>query len=486
MQFTSFYFILVFLPVTLLLYHGIGSRNRSAARLLLLAASFLFCGLSDLWSLFILLAQILVGVFFSVHILRAGSRSARARHLLILAVTLQIAALAYFKYMGFLVGSIGILLNRDMVWQNLILPIGISYTTFTQIAFLADCYRGTIREAVSPVTYALYLAFFPRLVQGPITAGTDLLTELSGDSGGRVTAEGLADGLVLFVLGLSKKIFLADLFGRPVDFAFHSIPFLSTLDILIVILSYSFQIYFDFSGYSDMAIGIARMFGYTLPVNFNSPYRADSITDFWRRWHMSLTGFLREYIYFPLGGSRKGPARTCLNILIVYLLSGLWHGANWTFLLWGLLHGLLQVTERICGGILPRIPRVIRQITTFLWASILWLLFRSPSIGDFRMMLDQLLVDGNWTIRPEFGEMIRVPGVRTILSVLGIDHVDALSSLLSIGLYLAAALLLCLQPRNNESAPYRKTGRLLLAVTALAVLCFLNTNEVSAFLYTSF
>ena len=178
--------------------------------------------------------------------------------------------------------------------------------------------------------------------------------------------------------------------------------------------------------------------------------------------------------------------RTGVNILIVYLLSGLWHGANWTFLLWGLCHGLLQVAERACKGILPRIPRPIRQGVTFVIASVLWLLFRSPSVGSFRQMMEQMLIDDNWSIRSEFGEMIRIPGIRSLLDAIGIGHVEETAALMSIGLYLIVALLICLQPRNNESAPYEKNGRLLFTVAMLAVLCIVSTNGVSAFIYTSF
>ena len=487
MQFTSIYFILFFLPAVLVLYHLAGRKSARAGRLILLFSSFIFCGMTNLWSLIILVLEILFGFLFS-HLLSGSRRKGKdPKPVLILGIVLQVLALGFFKYTGFVVGNIGWILGKDLFWQDVILPLGISYTAFTQIAFLVDCYRGRIRQPVDLETYALYIAFFPKLAQGPIASGTGLLKAFGGDRARGVTAEALTEGIVLFVLGLSKKVFLADLFGGVTDCGFDRILYLSAGDAVVIILSYTFQIYFDFSGYSDMAIGVARMFGYTLPVNFNSPYLADSITDFWRRWHMSLTGFLREYLYFPLGGSRRGTARTCLNILIVFCVSGLWHGANWTFVLWGLCHGLLQVMERLFKRVLEGIPRVIRRVFTFTAVSVLWLLFRSSTLTEFRRITwNHLLLDLDPSISTELTDIFRLPGMRSVIGFLGLGLSDHSMGVFSLILWMAAAFILCFLKRNNESGPYRRSLPMLLVTGGLLILCLLSVNDVSAFIYTSF
>ncbi|MCR5675588.1 MAG: MBOAT family protein [Lachnospiraceae bacterium] len=486
MQFSSIYFILFFLPVSLIGYHLADRKSPRRARLFLLACSLFFCGLTDLWSLLILIAEALIGWSFSRIIFRTGTQTKKAGRAAAAGIALQILALVFFKYTGFLIGNIGVLFHEDFVWHSLILPLGISYTTFTQIAYLADCCRGRIKKPMDPASYALYLSFFPKLSQGPIATGTVLAEEIAGEKGGHVTADGLADGIILFVLGLSKKLLIADIFGRAVDMGLSQNPYLTATDIAIIALSYTFQIYFDFSGYSDMAIGLARMFGYTLPVNFDSPYRARSITDFWRRWHMSLTGFFREYVYFPLGGSRKGTVRTCVNIMIVFLLSGLWHGANWTFVLWGFFHGALQVIERLGGRVLDRIPGWIRGTVTFVLVSVLWLLFRCSSVAEFRGLL-YLAADQLYPyINDDMLEIFRLPASRSVLQLMGLSVSDTLLETMSLFLWMALSFVICLQPRNNTSGRYRRNGWTLILTAALFVLCVLSTSRISTFIYTSF
>ncbi len=486
MQFNSIYFILFFLPVVYLLYRLALRKDIRSGRLVLIAASLLFCGLVNVWSLAVLIAQIAIGYALACRIcacMEKGAETDRssARIVMTAGIAIQVAALLFFKYTGFIVGNIGLILQKDLVWHDVILPLGISYTAFTQIAFLVDCYRGRIRGKIPLDVYALYISFFPKLSQGPIASGTDLWDRFV--SGGSLSIGNVCDGAVIFILGLSKKLFLADVFGRVPDFGFTYIQELSSLDALIVILSYTFQIYFDFSGYSDMAIGIARILGFRLPANFNSPYRAQSITDFWRRWHMSLTSFLREYIYFPLGGSRRGALRTCVNIMIVFIISGMWHGANWTFILWGVCHGALQILERTCGRVLKHIPGFIRQAATFAAAAVLWLLFRSPSVHEFNRMMWHLFLDGNLTVHSGILELFRLPGVRTIAGAYASDDLLGVCSML---VYFLAAFFICLQPRNNENTRFRRNGAMLAVTVLLFVLCVFSVNQVSTFIYTSF
>ena len=260
------------------------------------------------------------------------------------------------------------------------LPIGISFYTFHALSYTVDVYRGTAPPVRSFLDFACYIALYPQLVAGPIIRYNTVATQLTS----RIhTNEKFASGVTLFILGFAKKILLANPIGRVADAAFDA-QSLSTADAWFGAVAYAFQIYFDFSGYSDMAIGLGRMIGFEFLKNFDSPYQADSITDFWRRWHISLSTFLRDYLYIPLGGNRRGPVRTYVNLIVVMLLGGLWHGANWTFVAWGAYHGVLLALERVRGktSTYEQFPRTVRVAVTFALVLISWVLFRSATLHD--------------------------------------------------------------------------------------------------------
>ena len=240
------------------------------------------------------------------------------------------------------------------------------------------------------LTYTLFVVFFPQLIAGPIVLHEEMIPQFRDSEKRKFSHESFSKGLWMFAIGLAKKVLVADTLGHGVGWGFGEIAQLGALDTAVVAILYSLQIYFDFSGYCDMACGIAGMFRFELPINFNSPYKAVSIIDFWKRWHMSLTRFLRKYLYFPLGGSRKGAVRTYVNIMIVFLVSGVWHGANWTFILWGVLHGVLQVLNRLFGKIWDKVPKVIKVSSTFIVVTLLWVLFRARSVSEAYAMYGNL------------------------------------------------------------------------------------------------
>ena len=277
----------------------------------------------------------------------------------------NVAVLAVFKYTNFFIGNLNALFGSDRALVDLILPLGISFIIFGQIAWIVDSFRGSTAD-VSLREYVVYASFFPKLSQGPITLPRDFLPQIRKEGRQCFDYERMMVGIQMFVCGLAKKLFLADTLGTAVDWYYDTMQFRSNVDTVIVLLTYTLQIYCDFSGYSDMALGVSKMLGFDLPANFDSPYRACSVTEFWKRWHISLTTFLREYIYFPLGGSRKGSARTYRNIMVVYLVSGFWHGASWTYVLWGVVHGLAQCAERLLGrfwhGVLEPAAAKIRSV----------------------------------------------------------------------------------------------------------------------------
>ena len=288
--------------------------------------------------------------------------------------------IGYFKYYDFFIENINLVFKTSFTLKHILLPLGISFFTFQQLSFLVSVYNK--EEPVEQLRdYSLFVTFFPQLVAGPIVLYNEMIPQFKDEQRRFFNPENFAAGLYLFSIGLFKKIVISDTLAVWVDNGFGITNF-SFPAAWITSLSYTLQIYFDFSGYSDMAVGLAKMFNIDIPFNFNSPYRSIDITEFWRRWHITLGRALSAYVYKPLGGNRKGLTQTCINLLLTFLVSGLWHGAAWTFVLWGALHGLCSVVERILGERRKIIPRPIRIFLTFMTVNILWVLFRADSFSD--------------------------------------------------------------------------------------------------------
>lgn len=302
-----------------------------------------------------------------------------------LAVTLNLTQLIYFKYSNFFVAEVNQLLAafgvNEFAWSFVALPIGISFFTFQKISYLADVYSRRVQAARNVFDYLLYVALFPQLIAGPIIRYHDIADQIRSREH---SADNLWSGMFRFCLGFGKKVLIADELAKSAEVIFAMDPSnLNASYALLGVLCYTFQIYFDFSGYSDMAIGLGRMMGFRFPENFNMPYISESITEFWRRWHISLSQWMKEYLYIPLGGNRLGTFRTYLNLWIVFLLSGLWHGASWTFLFWGFYHGLFLVLDRVFWlRFSARLPRVLRVASTFCVVMIGWVFFRCETFGQ--------------------------------------------------------------------------------------------------------
>ena len=361
MLFNSYSFILLFLLPTLLLYYSIGYRYRLG---FLIFASLVFYAQSGVEYLVILLGSIVVNYIFAYLISRNYHRKAT----LIVAISLDLTLLIHFKYSYFL----------HLSDTPMILPLAISFYTFQQIAFLVDIYREEV-EMGSFGDYLFFVSFFPQLIAGPIVHYKQIVAQLKEGVTRRVEWIYIEKGIFLFCLGLFKKIVIADMLFPIANHAFGHIESLTTLQAWEGIVSYSLALYFDFSGYTDMALGLALLFGFLLPINFDSPYRAVDIIDFWRRWHITLSNFLRDYIYIPLGGNRVGEYRATSNLIITMTLGGIWHGAGWTFVLWGVLHGVWLALAHLVDHHFPRwsLPRPLAILVTFLLVSLLWVLFRA-------------------------------------------------------------------------------------------------------------
>lgn len=389
MLFNSTEFILYFLPATLLacwLARRLLPAQQAMVGLLNLA-SLVFYAWWEWRSLWLILLSISANFMLGTTLQRLREIApARAKRLLTLGVVANVAVLGYYKYTNFLVGIAADLSGRALPQYEIILPLAISFFTFTQIAFLVDCYSlplGRLRAN----SYALFVLFFPHLIAGPIVHHRELTPQLEDPALGRLRLGAIGYGLAIFVLGLFKKTCLADTFGEFAAPGFDQAKSLSFLEAWSTALSYTFQLYFDFSGYCDMAIGLALMVNVTLPPNFDAPYRALSIQDFWKRWHMTLGRFLREYVYVPLGGNRRSQLITLRNLFLTFLIGGIWHGAGWTFVIWGALHGLGLCAHRIWSGAGMRLPKALAWAATFLFVVVGWVFFRATSIESAMIVL---------------------------------------------------------------------------------------------------
>lgn len=382
MIFSSFIFIYLFLPVSLLLYYCIPGAHRNYA-LLGLSVFFYSWGAPNIVPLLLLSCSIDYLISRYIHPMHGRKRGREA--LLGVAVALNLILLFYFKYANFFVEQFNAVITQlggtPVSWLTVALPIGISFFTFQKISYVVDVYRGVGPPTRSIYDYMLYILFFPQLIAGPIVRYHDISELLRARS---ETSEMVCEGIVRFCLGLAKKVLVADQLGMIANTIFGiSAPQLSTPHAWLGMICYSLQLYFDFSGYSDMAIGLARAFGFSFAENFNRPYCAKTFSDFWRRWHISLSSWMKEYLYIPLGGNRGSPARTFVNLWVVFLLSGLWHGAQWTFVLWGGYHGLFLVFDRLLWTrIAERLPSSINVVVTFILVSFGWVIFRAENIGQ--------------------------------------------------------------------------------------------------------
>ncbi len=384
MTFNSYIFILAFLPVVLFVYYILRCLKwHLVAKLGLVIASVIFIGVCDerFWIFLAGTLVINIAVGFALKALVQAKKKVFAGIVLAVGVLLNVLALGYFKYAEFIIENLNIQVSSDFFTENVFVPLGISFITFQQIAFLVDIYRKKITR-INVIDYLFYVTYFPKFIQGPITKYEVLVGDINNEENYRPNADNMAYGLWMFITGLGKKILLADVFAKAVTWGWANLDALTAVEALLITICFTLQIYFDFSGYSGMAIGVSKMLNIRLADNFDSPYQATSIIDFWKKWHISLTDFLREYVYFPLGGSKKGKIRTYLNIMLIFLISGLWHGAAWTYILWGALHGVANCLNRIFKKQWDKLNAVLSWALTFGFVNATWVFFRASTIEE--------------------------------------------------------------------------------------------------------
>ena len=390
MLFSSITFLFLFLPIMLAVYYIAPPQWKN---LLLLAGSLIFYAWGEPVYIILMILSILLNYFCGMDIENKSENEAKAKRSLVFAITVNIVLLVFFKYFGFLVESTNTLFGISIPYRELALPIGISFYTFQEISYIVDVYRGKVKAQQSLVKYALYVSMFPQLVAGPIVCYGDIEKQLTAR---KISGRKLGQGAMLFIIGLSKKAVLANTLGK----IFEEISSTSASNLTVLIswlgcITYAFQIYFDFSGYSDMAVGLGKMFGFEFCMNFNYPYIAKSITEFWRRWHISLSSWFRDYVYIPLGGNRVSKSRHIFNLMVVWFLTGLWHGAAWNFVAWGLYYGIILIIEKyILSPVLDKLPSVVRHIYSIVLVVIGWVLFFSPSLGGAARYLGMMFGAG--------------------------------------------------------------------------------------------
>lgn len=487
MLFNSYYFIFLFLPLALAGYYILNYVNfYRAANLFLIGMSLWFYGYFHIAYLLIICCSIIVNFFLARAMERFSENQPVKKSVLILGICANIAVIFYFKYYNFFLENINALLSRPFALKNILLPLGISFFTFQQLSYLADSYRGEVK-GYSFDEYALFVSFFPQLIAGPIVLHRETIPQFRNPENRRINYRNFSRGMYVFSLGLFKKVIIADTFSRAVDYGFPVISGLNSAEAFLVSLCYTFQLFFDFSGYCDMAIGISGMFNIALPHNFNSPYKALSITDFWDRWHMSLTRFLKTYIYIPLGGNRKGKIRTYINVMIVFLVSGIWHGANWTFVLWGALHGILSCLNRMFYKQWNKLWKPIRWGATFLCVDLLWVIFRADNIATAMAFFKQLFSLKGFQIREELLMGFRLEEFAFLeerIPFLGYlpDHVTGFY----LWLFLLIAFITVLFFKNSGETEFKPTiGRSLITVVCM-VWSVLSLAGISTFLYFNF
>lgn len=476
MSFQSLSF-LAFLAVTLGVCLPLGRRNLRWGQAALTLFCLAFYVLGGGWAaLLVLLAGAAVTVAAVRYLTSGGKTEKQRRAAAAVAIVWHVAVLLVFKYTGFFTGG-----AVDLGWA----PLGLSFFTFQQIWCIKEVYTGAFRPE-STGSFLLYDFFFPSVTSGPILKPENFFPQLTEGRFLHPTWEDAAAGVYAIAVGTIKKVLLADPFGVVVNNGWAQLGDLSAPAAWLVILGYTLQLYFDFSGYCDIAAGLARLLGLRLPVNFDSPYRSLSVGEFWKRWHITLTSFLRECVYFPLGGSRKGNVCTYRNIFAIYLISGFWHGAGWTFIVWGLLHGLGQVIERIWGPGRDKLPRWLRWGVTFLFVNVAWVFFRAPDFSGALELLGRAVSGGlakpeEWLLSGLFSKEI---GAVELLIPGAADWVNILRV---IGLY-GIGLLAALWPRNTitQMDRFRPTlwrGAVLVIGLTWSILSF---TGITTFIYSNF
>jgi len=485
MLFNSYEFIFFFLPITFWVYFWLNHKRLTyASKGWMVAASLFFYSWWNVLYLPLILGSILVNFILGTTLSKGENAKGISRKTILTAgVVANILLLGYFKYMDFFISNANVVLGSHGELMHIILPLGISFFTFTQIAYLVDAYRHEVKE-MDYLNYTLFVTFFPHLLAGPILHHKEMMPQFDALKNKVVNYKNISAGLFLFSIGLFKKVVIADTFAQWANAGFSTSATLNFLEAWATSLSYTFQLYFDFSGYTDMALAVALMFNIKLPANFNSPYKAVDIQDFWRRWHITLSRFLRDYIYIPLGGNRKGEWYTYANLFSVFLIGGLWHGASWMFVIWGALHGIAIVLHRMWKQLGLTMNTMLAWFITFNFINITWIFFRAKNWEQATNILQGMLY-GDIIFSDKFE---RTLGYLTHFGIEFGQFMIHLGGSTSIGIWIfCATLLILMTPNSTKLTQNFKPSMITLMMTiVLFVDALIHLSKNSEFLYFNF
>ena len=497
MLFNSDIYIFIFLPIAFGGYFLLSRYfSPKIKNFWLVAISFFFYGF---WNP-VYIPLLLFSLLFNFYIGKTLSKKQSTKYtflnnkkvILVLGVTINLLLLGFFKYADFTIKNINWLFDLNISLLHLVLPLAISFFTFQQIAYLVDSYKHLTHE-YDFMNYAVFVTFFPQLIAGPIVHHKEMLPQFVERKNGFINYRNISIGLFIFFIGLVKKVGIADTFAVWANAGYAYEGMLTFYDAWVTSFAYTFQLYFDFSGYTDMAIGSALLFNIKLPLNFNSPYKALNIQDFWRRWHMTLSRFLRDYIYIPLGGNRRGPARMYIAIFLVFFLGGLWHGASWTFVLWGMLHGGAAISYRLWSQYSPVVlPKVMAWFLTFNFVNITWVFFRAETFQKAYAVLESMFGGNGFGVNSElfvgkFRGVPRLEGFSDLFhTLLATNFGEVLFRPISIWIIITLAIVVFAKNSNELSNKFKLTIRYLVILIILYVVGIYNLSGFSEFLYFNF
>ncbi len=483
MLFNSYEFIFVFLPISFFIYFYLNNLKLfKQAKLFLLFASLFFYSWWNIDYLPLILASMVFNYIIGVKLSKKDFPY--KRKLLIFGILSNVFLLGYFKYSDFFIENINFLTGSNISLLHLALPLAISFFTFQQIAYLVDSYRGETKE-YDFLNYAVFVTFFPQLIAGPIVHHKEMMPQFEDKNKKYINYKNIALGISIFALGLFKKVAIADTLSVYAVNGFDLASSLKFIEAWVTALSYTFQLYFDFSGYTDMAIGAALLFNIKLPINFNSPYKALNIQDFWRRWHITLSRFLRDYVYIPLGGSRKGDLVTYRNLFLTFLIGGIWHGAGWTFVFWGALHGIGMVVHRIWQKIGFKLHKFIAWFITFNFVNITWVFFRAKDFDDAIKVLKGMFGLNGVVLPFSLSEKFRFLVDYGVEFNRIMENIDANTSVLVI-IFAVFAISVFAKNSYEFLVSFRPKKVYLFITSLLFAIAILKLNQISEFLYFNF
>ena len=493
MLFNSYEFIFAFLPITFFIYFYLNSKRLTvASKGFLVFASLFFYSWWNIAYLPLILISMLFNYVVGNSLAKSSdenkkglNKSFSKKSILIFGIIVNLSLLGYFKYADFFIENFNLVASSNVNLLNLVLPLAISFFTFQQIAYLVDSYRGETKE-YDFLNYALFVTFFPQLIAGPIVHHKEMMPQFASTWNMVKNYKNIALGLFIFSIGLFKKVVIADTFATWATAGFDNAQTLNLIEAWATSLSYTFQLYFDFSGYTDMAIGIALLFNIKLPINFNSPYKATNIQDFWRRWHITLSRFLRDYVYIPLGGNKISSFRTYSNLLATFVIGGLWHGAGWTFVFWGFLHGMALVIHRVWSNLGFKMWTWLAWLITFNFVNIAWVFFRAKEWEDAIKVLSSMFSLDNVVLPEKYFKFLAE--YNEVYFSFGTVYTNIVGESKTT-IFILVGFIIVLVFKNSidfREIFYKKSYSLTLISIVMVYYCLSNISKYTEFLYFNF